>query len=507
MRKYQIYQSDEAYAISDFGKNEINFATHKDFSLKFKKHDILETETALKPAFVNFLNPILTSHGVHPIFNFKGDACEQIVNVPNRVLSSEEILTYLNDYTILPQETPPWEEIIYKLACFSQELTDEFYEKEQKMLDMEDALTKYLRDEEDTDEHYFVTAPKISEEHRGFVFHLPKPTRAHRTWINLDEHYDYKKNAWIKEGCTEKRKHERIELADRVKPITQTEVEKAKTDYLNSGGKITCLNKEPESDWKSFEIHDLAKRIPVMRNNDRERLKEDIRVNGVHEALWIYEGKILEGRTRYGICLELGIRPKFKPYKSSIPAKLFVRSVNINRRHFTSSQLAAFGVEELLPEYEKEAKKRMENGGRQQIAQGENGSACIKVAELLKTNKQYIKDAKNIKEKYPDVFAKILAGDLTITKAKSQIKSSNLTLKKKRKPRSSFEKQYRLMLGIIIDRPSSKSYIAFHRISEIYISWNKRNEKKMLKSLEVLKDELPELFEEKKERHLTLLQM
>ena len=174
MRKYQLWQLEDDYAISDFDKKEIDFATIKNFSLDFKKISTLETELASKPALLEFLDPLITGYGVHPIFNTLGQKCQQIVNVPTRVLSSEEILVYLNGYTILPQETPPHKEIIYKLACYSDDLTVEYYEKEDncpeqhKPVSEEELVNLFLEKNDpansDRDKHYFVTAPKISED-------------------------------------------------------------------------------------------------------------------------------------------------------------------------------------------------------------------------------------------------------------------------------------------------------------------------------------------------------
>ena len=191
MRKYQIWKAINSYAISDFENDMIDFATQKDFSTGFKIEDVIETDSASKPAFVEYLKPVITDHGIHPIYNSKGEIREQIVNIPNRILSSDEILDYLNKYTILPQETPPWEEIIYKLRCYSEKLTNEFYDQQSSSFGGDiDKLVEYIRTEEDTDVHHFVTAPKLSENKRGHVFSLPKPNRAHRKWIILDKFYD-----------------------------------------------------------------------------------------------------------------------------------------------------------------------------------------------------------------------------------------------------------------------------------------------------------------------------
>lgn len=525
MRKYQLWQLEDDYAISDFGKPEIDFATIKDFSLKFKKISTLETELASKPALLEFLEPLITGYGVHPIFNTLGQKCQQIVNVPTRVLSSEEILEYLNGYTILPQETPPHKEIIYKLACYSDDLTVEYYEKgdncpeQHKPVSEEELVNLFLEKNDpansDRDKHYFVTAPKISEEKKGLIFHLPKPTRAHRKWIILEEYYDYKRNAWINgDGKTVKRDKPRIELIDKKKELTLREIDERKKEFFASGGKTTILEtawEEKELDWAGLEIHPLAHLIPFPTDEERAGLREDIRLNGVHEKLVLFEGKILDGRTRQGICIELGIRPKYKQLPHGVDPRKYVISMGIRRRHLTSSQIAAFGVMELLPDIETEAKerqkKRAKDYGMEQIPDLVQGTASEVLAEFLKVSEKYIRDAKKIKETSPELFEKILSGSLTITAAKKQLKPSII---KKRKVRKPFEKLYREMLKKIREgsesnnsvKASSQVFVAINNIADIYLLWNRRNDKRVIKMLEEMKIDFDDIFGEKPVRHL-----
>ncbi len=512
MRQYQIHKSGTDYAISDFGKSKINFATNKDFGLKYKKKDVFETETATKPAFINHIRTYIISHGVHSIYNSKGEACEQIVNMPDKVLASKEILIYLNKYTILPQETPPWQEIIYKLKCYSDILTGEY-------IDRIGVSFSYLkegldRSEEDIDEHYFVSSPKITEKKRGSVFHLPKPNRAHRKWIILNEYYDFKKNAWVDKdsGKVENRKGDRIEIVTNEKPIDKNSVSAAIEDFLKQGGKIKNLNekkREPVFDWKETKIHKLAHLIPVMGESDRGRLKEDIRLNGVKESLWLYEGKIIEGRTRFGICLELGIKPDFKAFKGPGSPRAFVISMNVHRRHLSSSQIAAIGVDQYLEKFEKEAKERLKtnmNGANsknsnmnimhvKKVLQADKGRVCMLLADKLKTNQQYILDAKRIKENSPELFQKIISGELTISKAKSQ-----LSPKKKQKTYK-FEKEYKRLLKILVDKNYQAAVV---NLSKLFLRWNKRNDKKLVTELKEFEGEHIAILKQKPKLELVI---
>lgn len=511
MRKYQIWKSEGIYAISDFGKRKYDFCTVKDFSLKLEKETTIETEEASKPAFVRYLTPIFTGHGVHPIFNYKSEQCEQIVNVPTRILSSQEILEYLNAFTILPQSTPPWDEIIYKLTCYSDILTEEYFDKVSKFTGTASDIAAMFfdeRSEEDVDDHYFVTCPKIFEDNRGAIFHLPKPNRAHRRWVILDEYYDYKKNAWVFGDTIAKRKRDRIELIDKKKPVTQADIERAKQDYFAKGGKIKKL--EVGDDWKNIEIHDLANLIPFPNDTDLERLTEDIRLNGILEPIIIYEGKIIDGRTRQGIAVKLGIKPVYKDYDKKIDPKVYVRAMGYSRRHLTSSQLAACAVLDFLPECEIEARKRQNPSLIASLQEAEKGTAYEMAAKRLNASARYVFDAKLIKDKSPEIFKEVVDGNLTIPAAKQKL----FPPKKKSNRSTKFEKNYKEMLSQIHNRFNESNFIfnkeasdALFELAGIYLKWNRRNDKNMNYNLDELRLKYPAIFSDKEERHLKLLRM
>jgi hypothetical protein len=66
---------------------------------------------------------------------------------------------------------------------------------------------------------------------------------------------------------------------------------------------------------------------------------EDIKARGQQEPITIYEGKILDGRNRYDVCVELHIGIKTKLYEGDDPIG-FVLSANLHRRHLNESQRA-----------------------------------------------------------------------------------------------------------------------------------------------------------------------
>lgn len=56
-----------------------------------------------------------------------------------------------------------------------------------------------------------------------------------------------------------------------------------------------------------LKYHPACELFPRMTDAERAELKRDIAENGIHEAIELYEGKILDGRHRYEIGLELGL--------------------------------------------------------------------------------------------------------------------------------------------------------------------------------------------------------
>jgi len=89
-----------------------------------------------------------------------------------------------------------------------------------------------------------------------------------------------------------------------------------------------------------LKIHPLALAFPEVDDADFQALKADIKAHGLREPIITLDGQVLDGRTRYQACCELGIQaPSFK-YEGTDPVQ-FVKSANLFRRHLSASQRAA----------------------------------------------------------------------------------------------------------------------------------------------------------------------
>jgi N6-adenosine-specific RNA methylase IME4 len=103
---------------------------------------------------------------------------------------------------------------------------------------------------------------------------------------------------------------------------------------MRANGKVV-----PLKDGAALEFHPLCMAFPELPDDEQAALNADVKANGVREAGWLYEGKILEGRHR-----TLAARAAHKPmlYREFIGKDPigFVVSANMRRRHMTVGQRA-----------------------------------------------------------------------------------------------------------------------------------------------------------------------
>src|SRR5215469_15251376 len=83
-----------------------------------------------------------------------------------------------------------------------------------------------------------------------------------------------------------------------------------------------------------LEPHPLSKLFPPISPDDFDKLAADIKLNGLHQPIVRYQGKILDGNNRYRACELVKIAPKFTDFNGDdAQARNFVISANIHRRH------------------------------------------------------------------------------------------------------------------------------------------------------------------------------
>jgi hypothetical protein len=84
------------------------------------------------------------------------------------------------------------------------------------------------------------------------------------------------------------------------------------------------------------DIHPLSEKYPLMDAEEFAAFKADLAAHGLKNPIWLFEGRVLDGRNRLRACLELGIEPVFAEFEGSqSDAAAFVDSQNLHRRHLS----------------------------------------------------------------------------------------------------------------------------------------------------------------------------
>src|SRR5215469_4873635 len=84
----------------------------------------------------------------------------------------------------------------------------------------------------------------------------------------------------------------------------------------------------------SYSFHPIANCFPMLEGEEFNQLVLDIKKNGQHYPITIYEDMVLDGRNRYRACEVNGIVPKYESFPGGDPVD-FVLSRNNVRRHMT----------------------------------------------------------------------------------------------------------------------------------------------------------------------------
>lgn len=154
-----------------------------------------------------------------------------------------------------------------------------------------------------------------------------------------------------------------------------------------------------------LESHKYAELFPLIQNADFEEFKIDIAENGLREPIWLYEGKILDGRNRYRACLETSTELKTREYEGHDPIG-FVLSLNLKRRHLDTAQRAM--VASRLATLEVGANQHVEISTPSQS----------KAANLLNVSRESVVSARKVLDQGThELIQKVDAGELAVSTA------------------------------------------------------------------------------------------
>ena len=186
--------------------------------------------------------------------------------------------------------------------------------------------------------------------------------------------------------------------------------------------------------------HPLADLIPPMDDEDYAKLRDDIKENGLLEPITLYEGMILDGRHRYQVCGELAIDCPTRDYNGDTPAQ-YVISLNVNRRHLTTTQRTAIALA-AVPHYEKEARGRQSAAGgdhrsvpigTERFANSPTKRATAEAAADVGVSGRQVDRLKRVKAKAPDLYEKVVEGEVKISAADTIIQKRDESIVRRRR--------------------------------------------------------------------------
>ena len=161
-----------------------------------------------------------------------------------------------------------------------------------------------------------------------------------------------------------------------------------------------------------MEFHSMANIFPMLGVEELGELADDIMLNGLHQSVELFEGKILDGRNRYLACELVGIEPDYIEYEGDDPLG-YVLSLNLHRRHLTASQRAALAVE--IANMKSGTRTDLEPSLKlAEVSQSE-------AAERLDVSPAYIREAKKIQRESPEHFDKVKSGEISLQQAKREL--------------------------------------------------------------------------------------
>jgi hypothetical protein len=172
----------------------------------------------------------------------------------------------------------------------------------------------------------------------------------------------------------------------------------------------------PSSADSNISFHPYADLFPLMSPSQLNDLANQIRQNGLHQPIVLYEDKILDGRNRFLACKKLWPEytpnKKYEHYQGDDPLG-YVLDLNYHRRHMTASQRAALAAEIA----------NLDLGVNRHTLDSQNcGSTTqTQAAEKLDVSERYVQEAKKIQRESPEHFDKVKSGELTLQAVKRSV--------------------------------------------------------------------------------------
>lgn len=183
-----------------------------------------------------------------------------------------------------------------------------------------------------------------------------------------------------------------------------------------------------------MEYHKIAESFPRRSPDKVDALRIHIASNGYqqHNPIWLYDGKILDGRHRYEICQELGIEPIYATFEGTYyEALVFATQLNVMGKESTKGQLLQLAIEVLLPANLAEGTRRKSLAGKNYgrgIASPKSGksyedwNSYIVTASQVGYGRGTIETVKRLFDEAPDLYDDVINDKITPHRGMQELK-------------------------------------------------------------------------------------
>jgi ParB-like chromosome segregation protein Spo0J len=196
----------------------------------------------------------------------------------------------------------------------------------------------------------------------------------------------------------------------------------------------------------SYDIHPLADLFPELEtaSDAFKALVDDIREREQQEPIVLFEGKVLDGRSRARACSFLKREPIVKDHTGNDPIG-FVLSANLHRRHLNESQRAMVG-----------AKLTKLALGANQHTKGQ-GPSIEEAAKLLNVGHASIERAKKVLGSGNEQLVKdVQDGKRSVSAAAEKVETGGKKRKRteKQKVQDRYKAKQEELIDVLQDFPS-----------------------------------------------------
>lgn len=173
---------------------------------------------------------------------------------------------------------------------------------------------------------------------------------------------------------------------------------------------------------EEVKIHEMADAFPLPEGNEFEQLKSSIEAEGQQVPVIMHNGVLLDGRSRWRACRELGRMVKHVEWHGPGTVEEMILATNLWRRHLTTGQKAAIAVK-LLPSIELQADERSKAGkAADPSAKLHQGRSDELAGKKVGVSGRTVAKAKMIFDASAEIFNKLFTGELTLAQAQRKIK-------------------------------------------------------------------------------------